>query len=77
MNTHYVCSECGSVSKIASTCQNDDCVREGLPLAACNCEDGKHDGIVNSWNAGETNIEEESSGQSQQTIDLDNESALM
>lgn len=46
MNTHYVCAECGHVSKISSTCQNDDCVREGLPLTPCNCEDDKHEGIT-------------------------------
>lgn len=73
MNTHYVCSECGLVSKIASTCQNDDCVREGLPLTACNCEDGKHEGIVMAHVSDDG--EEQIVPHNDQVVDLDSDDA--
>ena len=74
--SHYVCSECGVHSKSPGVCQNDNCIQQGLPLKICNCEDGKHSGVMNSWKdepSVSENTEDVPDGQKVKTLDLDNE----
>ncbi len=67
---HYVCSECGNVSRNAGNCQADFCARQGLKLSVCNCEDEKHEGVI--ANNKPTSVDEENSpGSGINTIDLD------
>ncbi len=65
---HFVCSECGTVSKQAGSCQTDFCIQQGLPLKPCHCEDGKHDGVKSDWKSDEP---QEAQGSRVTTIDLD------
>lgn len=70
VSKHFVCSECGGVSKQSGTCQTDDCIQQGLGLKECHCEDTKHDGVVNHWKKDDSNEPEASQVK---TIDLDSE----
>lgn len=73
---HFVCNECGTASKNAGTCQADDCIVQGGNLKECHCEDGKHDGVVNAWDAAEDSTSDTSSeNKSTTTLDLDSENA--
>lgn len=41
--THYICpGGCGGEAENPGVCQAQDCLREGMPLEACECQDGKH-----------------------------------
>ncbi|OGZ07084.1 MAG: hypothetical protein A3C93_01660 [Candidatus Lloydbacteria bacterium RIFCSPHIGHO2_02_FULL_54_17] len=43
--THYICTGgCGGVSEKEGTCQAITCPKHGVPLTACDCADGKHEG---------------------------------
>lgn len=47
METHYVCSGTpGEVSEIEKNCENEACPMYGEKLVPCNCEDGKHAGVL-------------------------------
>lgn len=47
MNTHYVCNGgCNGVAETPGTCGAETCAKHGMPLLACACENGKHEGIV-------------------------------
>ena len=46
MQPHFVCSECGFLSKLSGTCQNEDCIKSGELLARCFCEDGQHSSVL-------------------------------
>ncbi len=78
MEKHYVCSECGSVSKLVGTCQNENCLRLGVKLKECHCEDGKHIGILAPWKNAEPvddpekAEEDEVATPSDNVLDLDN-----
>jgi hypothetical protein len=77
MENHFVCSECGFTSKLAGTCQNDNCIRQGTRLTECHCEDGTHAMIMRPTHDELTeNIEEQTedakrNGYSTNTLDLD------
>jgi hypothetical protein len=44
---HYICTgECGGMSEKPQKCMAEYCSMYGKPFAECNCEDGKHGGIV-------------------------------
>ncbi len=45
--THYICTgTCGGVADKPGVCQAATCPMHGKPLVACNCTDGKHNGLV-------------------------------
>jgi hypothetical protein len=81
MQSHYVCSECGFTSKLAGTCQNDNCIRQGTRLLECHCTDGlhqivrreNHDEITE--NIAEQNEDAKQNDYSVNTLDLDNPDA--
>jgi hypothetical protein len=63
---HYVCSECGTTSKIPHVCQTPLCIQEDTPLSECRCEDGLHEGVMHKRDG-----EEPQTGNQVNTIDLD------
>lgn len=71
MEHHYVCSECGFTSKLAGTCQNDDCIKQGVRLNECHCEDGRHADVLSE--PIENTPDKNKNGYSTNVIDLDNE----
>jgi len=43
--THYICTGTDKgVSEVPGVCQGVGCSKEGQPLEACDCADGKHYG---------------------------------
>ncbi|MES2436645.1 MAG: hypothetical protein V4519_01420 [Patescibacteria group bacterium] len=66
---HYVCSECGNVSKNPGTCQIDDCTQQGVALHECHCKNNKHESIVNQFKSSDENQEAE--GSKINLLDLD------
>jgi hypothetical protein len=41
--THYTCTGgCGTESEVPAACQDEDCLKEGQPMTACDCTDGEH-----------------------------------
>ena len=44
---HYICTGgCGGVSETPGVCQTEGCSLHGEALKECNCEDGKHEALV-------------------------------
>lgn len=72
--THYVCTECRTVSKFPGTCQNENCIKMGERTVACHCEDGNHDMIFGGSSV-DQDEEARRNGFSTTTIDLDNDEA--
>jgi hypothetical protein len=68
MNNHYVCSECGGVSKQAGVCQTDNCIQQGMELKVCHCDDNKHESVISQWKSDET---QEATSSKVNVIDLD------
>ncbi len=45
--THYICTgTCGGVADKPGVCQAATCPMHDKPLVACDCTDGKHNGLV-------------------------------
>ena len=79
MQSHYVCSECGYLSKLSGTCQDDNCISQGIRLSECHCEDGEHGSLKHvQAEDGEDPLEQEKeaskNGYSVNTLDLDEKS---
>jgi hypothetical protein len=77
MQIHYVCSECGYTSSIPGTCQNEECIRQGMPLSECHCQDNMHRMVlrirVEGDNLEEEKREAEENEYATNTLDLDND----
>jgi len=44
--SHYICmGGCKGESETPGVCQALDCTKHKQELMACDCEDGKHDGV--------------------------------
>jgi len=77
MESHYVCAECGFTSKLAGTCQNESCIRQGTRLAECHCQDGLHSVVMRptkdelTEDIDEQNKDAKENDYSVNTIDLD------
>lgn len=41
---HYTCTECRGESDTPGVCQDQECLRKGQELVACECGDGQHGG---------------------------------
>ncbi len=42
--THYICTgDCEGESSVPGVCQGEGCTKEGEPLVACTCEEGRHE----------------------------------
>ena len=63
METHYVCTGgCKGVSDSPNLCQAETCPKHGTPMAACTCDDDKHDDVMKE-------VSEESSEDSEESAE--------